>query len=531
MPGTNSPLVIIDLETSGMPKPLEEVIQIAAVAESLPSTSFNRYILPEHGVSSYVTGLTGFAVAGGALTLQGRAVDAGSRSAAVQALLKYLRDVRAAAGSPLVLVAHNNSASDENKLIALVDGAGEGNIGDLVELVRGFASSDAVFREALPERVASARKGDFKLKTLAKDFGVLDGVGPLHTADQDVIVLQRLITKLGVAQQLVSAAKPVDTFSAYKESTGGAFDLKGMLNSIKVPANQGRRDGDILKELRSKLPVIKTLEKAALKVKVKLPELVESAGWVTNSYVAQLDDQGSSLFSAREEMEDALRDAEDLAKAKKYADEAVHETDHMLDWLAITKDGSSQWTFKLQRGSGTWKGSFKVDSYTETGHPTLYSLLADGVLKKQNSKRSRSPLSQIKLMKQLEEAARQIKGPLEQLFMYLEFYRNKREEDLHEAMAQHLTTTRQQLEEVLAAGRAASPDLLENSLDLLQDALERDQYLADWLYLIGDNQTSVEIEVRRGGDLWTGKTSMKELTYSAQVLLFDVMQGEKIKRL
>lgn len=49
-------------------------------------------------------------------------------------------------------------------------------------------------------------------------------------------------------------------------------------------------------------------------------------------------------------------------------------------------------------------------------------------------------------MKKLEAAAAEIKGPLESQFTYLEFYRNKHNEDLLEGTAQHVTATMEQVE-------------------------------------------------------------------------------------
>lgn len=71
--------------------------------------------------------------------------------------------------------------------------------------------------------------------------------------------------------------------------------------------------------------------------------------------------------------------------------------------------------------------------------------------------------------------------------------------------------------------------MLRDTKELVDDTLERDQYLADWLYLL-DATTTVKMEVRRGEDVWEGTQAMKELTYAAQVLLFDAMHCGDIKR-
>ena len=118
-----------------------------------------------------------------------------------------------------MLVAHGAGA-DADLLVRMV--AAEELLPELSDLVWGFVDTLHVFRKALPQRVAQAQKGagDFKLENLAQHYGVLGQNDRPHNAEDDVVLLDKVIKAIGVSdQQLVQAAKPLAHIRAYKETT------------------------------------------------------------------------------------------------------------------------------------------------------------------------------------------------------------------------------------------------------------------------------------------------------------------------
>lgn len=506
-----SPLVILDLETTGLPKEDSEVIQIAACTESLPVSSFKAFIVPSRDIPAAVTELTGFAKTGGVLTLRGVPVEAVTRAAAVRGLLHFLRYVRDADGGQLVLVAHNAFGFDADLLLRLF--AAERQTAPLAELVRGFADTLPLFRAALPDRARKGLKGAFTLGSLAKDFGVLDSPGALHNADYDVDVLRRLIGKVGVeVQQLVEAAKPLNEFSAFKEA----------------PKGQGRpSDGGTAEELRSQLAVLIALEKAARKMQVELPKLVQSAGWTTHAITLELDKE-EELDIAKDELQSALDgNMAGHASAMRIADEVVSESEHMGYFMQLVREKGGTWTMELQRGGVCWKGSFPVNAYAEAGHPALYLLLRDDVLRKQNSPRPRGS-QLVAWMDELQAAAMDIQPAMEYHAANLSSSRNRRDEDLLLAEVQQVGGTRRAVERAMS--NTENADKSRNAVKEARQTVEELQYIADWLDLIGDDETTVHMEVRRGDNVCTGKQAMKELDVTTRVLLFDVMRCHEVKR-
>ncbi|XP_034237073.1 uncharacterized protein LOC117642719 [Thrips palmi] len=486
-----NPLVIFDLETTGL-NIEDEVIQIAAVVN--PGSAFNCFMMPARDIPGEVTALRGFAKHGDSLTLDGRRVDTVTRSAAVRGFLEFVRQARGTTGTEhrrMVLASHYAFGFGADRLLRLVDE--EGQVAALAELVEGFADTLPVFRTALPHRA----HGTYKLGMLAQDLEVMDGVGALHSADRDAIVMKRLIDTLGVAEQLKASCRPLSEFKAFRTA-----------------------------ELRYKLRAIKALEEAAKQVKTKLPEVVESAGWASHFHLGQLDEQQSNLESAKEEWQDfCAADAESQDSAREEADLALTAAQHLPDWLALADSQAATWTLELRQGGVVWRGSFPVAMFAEAACPALYSLLDDGVLQRQTPRQQCGTV--VKRLRRLEATVRKVKAPLERLFHRLEFFRNKREEDHLEAIAHRLSDTRQKVEDALNAPGFPS---LGDTMKLVDETLQRDQYLADWLQLIADGGAVVDMKVQLGSDAWAGKTSMKEFPQAAQVLLFDVMCYHKVER-
>ncbi|XP_078344011.1 uncharacterized protein LOC144629653 [Oculina patagonica] len=178
--------IVFDVETSAR-SDSAEILQIAATNGQ---EEFNRYVVPQHGISSGASAVNKLTFVHGTLFYDhdGRPVTAVKIADAIKEFIDWLNPRK-----PCLLAAHNAKSFDAKHLTRAVES--NNLFADFQKVVLGFADTLPAFRELFPERKSHSQPN------LAKDL--LSTNYNAHNALADVQVLQQLTTDFLSTKMLV----------------------------------------------------------------------------------------------------------------------------------------------------------------------------------------------------------------------------------------------------------------------------------------------------------------------------------------
>jgi DNA polymerase III epsilon subunit-like protein len=177
-------MVFFDLETTSLNKQCD-LIQVSAYSED---DIFNQYVFPKQAIGNKVTELTGLAVRGNSMYHNGAVVEAVDIVTCLKSFIQWLKKFK-----PALLIAHNCKRFDSYRLVyQLMNINDSENMNMFVDAVYGFADTLPMFRDLYKGELVN-----YKLSTVAAHVLDSDFVYDAHNAKEDVLALQRIVSRCG----------------------------------------------------------------------------------------------------------------------------------------------------------------------------------------------------------------------------------------------------------------------------------------------------------------------------------------------